>query len=114
TDAARKVSVPRKKKRRRPNLSASRPAGTSAAAKTMLYAFSTQDRCPTDSSGKDFCRSGNAMLTIVTSRKLMNTPTAVTRRPCHHDLLGSATQRTLHKESSVTQLTRLHSRHAQA
>src|SRR5262245_25704271 len=83
TDAARQGSVPREKKRRRPNLSASRPAGTSAAAKTMLYAFSTQDRCPTDSSGKDFCRSGNAMLTIVTSRKLMNTPTAVTSRTCH-------------------------------
>ena len=35
-EAARKTKVPRKKKRRLPKRSARRPAGTSAAAKTML------------------------------------------------------------------------------
>ena len=61
-------------------MSATRPAGTSSAAKTMLYALRIQDRSESDASGNDRSMSGNAMLTIVASRNDMNTATAVTRR----------------------------------
>jgi hypothetical protein len=82
TDAARKRNTPRKKKRRRPYRSASRPAGTRAAANTIVYALMIHESWASELSGNDVRMSGNAMLTIVTSRKLMNTPTDVTRSTC--------------------------------
>jgi hypothetical protein len=82
TEAARKSSRPAKKKRRRPKRSESRPAGTSAAAKTIAYAFRIHESPLSELPGNDALMSGNAMLTIVTSRKVMKTPTDVTRSTC--------------------------------
>jgi hypothetical protein len=79
-DAARKVRTPTKNIRRRPSRSDSRPAGTSSAAKTMLYALRIHDRPASDVSGKEDSMSGKAMFTIVTSRNPMKTATDVTSR----------------------------------
>src|SRR5262245_37008113 len=70
------------KKRRRPKRSARRPAGTSAAAKTIVYAFRIHERRFNELPGNDALMSGKAMFTIVTSRKLMKTPTDVTSSTC--------------------------------
>ena len=82
-DARRNVHSPTKNIFRRPTMSATFPAGTSSAAKTMLYALRIQDSPASDESGNDASMSGNAMLTIVASRKLMNTATDVTSRTFH-------------------------------
>ena len=63
--------------RRRPTRSAMRPATTSSAAKTTLYAFRIQDRSAMSVPGNERAMSGNAMLTIVTSRNATNAPTDV-------------------------------------
>jgi hypothetical protein len=60
----------------------------------MLYAFRIHDSRLSESPGNDEWMSGKAMLTIVTSRKLMKTATAVTSRTCHRraisrDVTGS-------------------------
>ncbi len=82
SDVPRNATTPIRNIRRRPTRSASRPAGTSSAAKTMLYAFRTQERSARVDSAKSRSMSGNATFTIVTSRKLMKTATAVTPRTC--------------------------------
>ena len=46
----------------------------------MLYAFRIHESPASDVSGKDDTMSGKAMLTMVTSRKPMNTATDVTSR----------------------------------
>src|SRR4051794_30525702 len=83
TEAARNVTIPAMNVRRRPVRSASRPAGTRSAANTMLYALKIQERSDSDVSGNHARMSGNAMFTIVTSRKLMKTATDVTASTCH-------------------------------
>ena len=83
TEPARNSQRPPKKSRRWPTRSAIRPAGTSAAAKTMLYALRTQESSLSEASGKSAAIDGNATLTIVTSRKAMNTATVVTSSTCH-------------------------------
>src|SRR5262249_2460138 len=55
--------------------------------KTIVYAFRIQERLESELSGNDVRMSGNAMLTIVTSRKLMNTATAVTSSTCQRRAL---------------------------
>ena len=82
-EAATNAVTPIRNIRRRPTRSASRPAGTSSAAKTMLYAFSTQDRSAREASLKSRWMSGKATLTMVTSRNPMKTATAVTARTFH-------------------------------
>ncbi len=82
-EAARNVSRPAMNIRRRPTRSATRPAGTSSAANTMLYAVRIHDSPASEVSLNDARMSGKAMLTIVTSRKLMKTATDVTARTCH-------------------------------
>jgi hypothetical protein len=54
----------------------------SAAAKTTLYAFNTHERWASETSTNDALMLGKAMLTIVTSRKLMNAAAEATRRIC--------------------------------
>jgi hypothetical protein len=72
--------------RRRPTRSAHRPAGTSTAANTIVYAFSTQDSELRLVPGYCLLMYGNARLTMNRSRLDMNTArdstptTAVTRR----------------------------------
>jgi hypothetical protein len=107
-EAARKTNVPRKKKRRLPKRSASRPAGISAAANTMLYALRIQESRLSEAVGNDARMSGNAMLTIVTSRKLMNTAIAVTSRTCQRRAMRLLTRRLL----DASEATRTHLLHA--
>ena len=54
--------------RRRPIRSAARPKTTSSAAKASAYALTTHDSSPRPAPLKSAAMSGNAMLTIVTSR----------------------------------------------
>ncbi len=83
TDAVTNSTTPTRNRRLRPSRSASRPAGTSAAANTMLYALRTHDRSPSESCEKDRSMPGKAMLTIVTSSVAMNAATEVTINTCH-------------------------------
>src|SRR5215472_5868075 len=77
---------PAMKTRRRPIRSAHRPAGTSTAAKTIVYALSTQDSELRLVPGYCLLMYGNARLTMNRSRLDMNTAsdstptTAVIRR----------------------------------
>jgi hypothetical protein len=83
TEPARNNHSPPKNSLRCPTRSASRPAGTSIAAKTTLYALSTQERSASEEPLKSAAIDGNATLTIVTSRKAMKTATVVTSSTCH-------------------------------
>src|SRR5215207_7481597 len=67
-----------RKHRRRPTRSAIRPAGTRAAANTIVYAFSTHDSEPRLTSGNERTRSGKATNRIVVSRKTAKTDRVVT------------------------------------
>ena len=83
TEAARKITTPAMNIRLRPTRSASRSAGTSAAAKTMLYPLRIQDSSPSESWVNDPRMSGKAILTIVTSSSAINTATDVTASTFH-------------------------------
>ncbi len=82
-EASTKTAPPVRKVRRRPSRSAQRPIGTRAAANTIVYALSTHESVGREVVAKSRRRSGKAMFTIVTSRKLMKTATAVTARTRH-------------------------------
>ena len=63
----------------------------------MAYALRIHESCASELSGNDSRMSGKAMLTIVTSRNVMNTPTAVTNKTCQrrairHNLLSERRQ----------------------
>src|ERR1700758_3847642 len=86
TDPAVNPASPATNTRRRPIRSAHRPAGTSTAANTIVYALSTQDSELRLVPGYCLLMYGNARLTMNRSRLDMNTAsastptTAVTRR----------------------------------
>ena len=77
-----KIAMPIRKKRRRPNWSASRPIETSSTANTMLYAFRTHETVSTGAS-RSCCNCGIEMFTIVTSISAMNRPIITTPQIRH-------------------------------
>ena len=78
-DATVNSATPVTKARRRPSRSVRRPQTMRKAAKTMLYALSTQERLAIDVVGKDSRIEGNATLTMVASRKARKAPKQATR-----------------------------------
>src|SRR5580658_1600566 len=86
TDPTLNPASPATNSRRRPIRSAHRPAGTSTAANTIVYALSTHDNELRLVSGYCLLMYGKARLTMNRSRLDMNTAsdstpiTAVTRR----------------------------------
>ena len=83
TDPSRNRAKPTAKTRRRPTRSAIRPAGTSSAAMTTLYAFNTQLRSDSEVPANERRIAGNAMFTIVTSRNTMNTASEASSSTFH-------------------------------
>ena len=75
---------PAKKTRRRPWLSANRPAGNKSAAKAIVYALMTQPTAANDSPSKVRWRSGNAMLTVLRLADVTNEPIPVDARTNPH------------------------------
>ena len=67
-DATANAAVAVRYTRRRPSRSAARPNTTSSAANASAYALTTHDSAPSPARSKSPAMSGNAMLTIVTSR----------------------------------------------
>ena len=78
TDPSVNTASPATNSRRRPIRSAHRPAGTSTAANTIVYAFSTQDSELRLVPGYCLAMYGNARLTMNRSRLDMNTARAST------------------------------------
>ena len=79
-EARENSNRPDMKIRLRPIRSAIRPAGTSSAAKTIAYPFSTQERLENEAPSKSRAIDGRARLTMNRSRLAMNSPTEVIRR----------------------------------
>ena len=69
-EAAVNSAEPARKTRRWPILSATLPAGISSAAKTMVYAFNTQESSDAPVSEKVAAMSGKATYKIVVSRNV--------------------------------------------
>ena len=75
-----KVARPSRNIRRRPILSANRPAGTSSAASTIAYALRIQLSSLSEAPEKSSAIAGKPMLTMNRSRLAMNTPSEVMKR----------------------------------
>ena len=91
TDAPVKITTAVRKVLRRPTRSASRPAGMSSAANTIVYALSTHDIVVVLTSEKLALIDGNATNKIEVSRNTATTARLVEVRTVH-SLTGRATR----------------------